>query len=123
MIPRDGGRTRTARLNDLLGMRVEAADGRALGHVNDVRLAPGRAVHGLRSELMVDGLIVADRHAGSLLGYDRRAEQGPWLVRLAVRVLHRNAGYAGWDSVREIVWGADGKVVLTVDRLEPLGMP
>jgi PRC-barrel domain len=114
---------RVVRLNDLLGMPVEAADGRKLGYVNDVRLAPGRAVRGPRSELMIDGLIVADRHAGSLLGYDRRAEQGPWLVRAAVRLLHRNAGYVGWDSVRQITWGQDAKVVLTVVRLDDLGMP
>ena len=123
MLRSDAGDSRTVRLNELLGLRVEAADGRVLGHVNDVRLSPGPAIQGVRSELVIDGLIVADRHAGSLLGYDRRAEQGPWLVRLAVRVLHRNAGYVGWESVREIVWGDDGKVVLTVDRLEALGMP
>jgi PRC-barrel domain len=119
----DAAGSRIVRLNDLLGLPVEATDGRALGHVNDVRLSPGRAVHGVRSELVIDGLIVADRHAGSLLGYDRRAEQGPWLIRLAVRALHRNAGYAQWDSVREIIWGDDGKVVLTVNRLDELRLP
>jgi hypothetical protein len=114
---------RVLRLNDLLGLPVESPGGRTLGHVNDVRLRPSQAVRGLRSELVIDGLIIADRHAGSLLGYDRRAEQGPWLVRRVVRYLHRNAGYARWDAVREVTWGEDGKVVLSVDRLDDLGMP
>jgi len=123
MTRNDAAGALTVRLNDLLGLPVVAAGGRVLGHVNDVRLAPGRAVHGVRAELVVDGLIVADRHAGSLLGYDRRAEQGPWLIRRAVRAVHRNAGYAPWEWVREISWGDDGKVVLSVDRLDPLDMP
>lgn len=122
MTPSDVGRHRTVRrLHDLLGLAVFAPNGRELGHVNDVRLAPGPVVHGIRAELVVDGLIVADRHAGSMLGYDRRETQGPWLVRRAVRALHRNAGYAPWGAVREIQWGDGGRVVLAVDRLESLG--
>ena len=108
------------RLHDLLGLPVVTVDGRTLGHVNDVRLAPGPALHGMRSELLVDGLVVADRHAGSLLGYDRRAEKGPWLVRVAVRFLHRSAGYAPWSAVHSVEWGDGGRVVLAIDRLDDL---
>lgn len=108
------------RLHDLLGLPVVTVDGRTLGHVNDVRLAPGLALRGLRSELLVDGLVVADRHAGSLLGYDRRAENGPWLIRVVVRFLHRHAGYAPWSAVHSVEWGDGGRVVVAIDRLDDL---
>ena len=80
------------RLGELLGFTVRASDGRELGHVNDVRLAPTGVVRGVFPELVSDGLVVDGAHAASLLGYDRRAEQGPWLVRTVVRWLHCNAG-------------------------------
>jgi hypothetical protein len=106
-------------LREILGMDVVAADGRRLGHVNDLRLAPTRAVEGTMARLVVDGLVIDGRHAGSMLGYDRRAEQGPRLVRLAVRGMHRHAGYAPWTAVSEIHWTAN-RITLTVQALEPL---
>lgn len=110
------------RISDLLGARVSAPDGRRIGHVNDVRLAPGPALRGLRAELVVEGIVVADRHAGSMLGYDRRADQGPWLVRTIVRRVHRNARYVPWAAVRDVSWGEQR---LTVDPagLQPLTTP
>jgi hypothetical protein len=107
-------------LHDLLGLPVVSTDGRRLGHVNDVRLAPGAAVRGALAELVVGGLVVADRHAGSLLGYDRAREQGPWLVRTVVRLLHRRAGYLPWSAVDQVVWGDGGQVVVRATRLERL---
>ena len=92
------------RLGDLLGADVVQVDGTRLGHLNDVRLAPTSAVHGVFPELVVEGIVVDGRHAGSLLGYDRRREQGPWLVRWAVRTLHRGAGYLPWDDVEQVDW-------------------
>jgi hypothetical protein len=100
-------------------MDVFAADGRRLGHVNDLRLAPTRAVEGAMARLAVDGLIIDGRHAGSMLGYDRRAEQGPRLVRWAVRGMHRHAGYAPWTAVGEIDWTAN-RITLSVHALDPL---
>jgi len=106
-------------LRDILGMDVFAADGRRLGHVNDLRLAPTLAVEGTMARLIVDGLIVDGRHSGSMLGYDRRAEQGPRLVRWAVRGMHRHAGYAPWTAVSEIDWPAN-EITLSVQSLDPL---
>lgn len=114
----DGGRT-TRRLVDLLGMRIVGPDGRRLGLLNDVRLAPTGAVAGAFPRMVVDGLVVDGRHAGSLLGYDRRAEQGPWLVRWAVRRLHRDAGYLPWSAVRDVDWSAS-EVHVTATQVEPL---
>jgi hypothetical protein len=106
-------------LREILGMDVYAAGGRRLGHVNDLRLAPTRAVEGTMARLIVDGLIIDGRHAGSMLGYDRRAEQGPRLLRWAVRGMHRHAGYAPWTAVREIDWPAH-RITLSVQAVDPL---
>ena len=93
--------------------------GRALGHVNDVRLATGHGIRGTRAELLVEGFVVGTRHAGSLLGYDRRSEQGPWLVRRLVRWLHRHAGYVAWEAVRSVDWG-ERRVVVRTETMEDL---
>jgi sporulation protein YlmC with PRC-barrel domain len=92
------------RLGQLLGCQVIATDGVVIGQVNDVRLVPNDMVHGVHAELMVEGLVVSDRHAGSFLGYDRRKEQGPALIRWGVRRLHRNARYLPWENVAQIRW-------------------
>ena len=120
MTPSDtGAGTRVRRLVDLLHMQVRDPDGRVLGRVNDLRLSPTRAVRGVAAELMVDGIIVDGNHPGSLLGYDRRSEQGPWLVRVAVRALHRHAGYLPWEAVADIDWD-DRHVTVYRSTLEPL---
>jgi hypothetical protein len=90
------------RLVDLLGLPVLTVDGSRLGLVNDLRLVHADKVRGVFAELVVDGIIVSDHHAGSMLGYDRRAEQGPWLVRALVRALHRHAGYVAWSDLEAI---------------------
>lgn len=121
ILPRTGpGERRT--LVELLGMDVHAAGGTRLGHVNDVRLTPTSGVEGLMARLVIDGLVVADRHAGSLLGYDRRADQGPRLIRWAVRALHRRAGYAPWSVVDELDFELR-RVTLTVNQLSRLDHP
>jgi len=121
MTPNDdsAGAPGVRRLHDLLGMTVRTPTGRVLGHVNDLRLVADRAVRGLHAELVVDGLVVDGRHAGSLLGYDRRQEQGPWLLRLIVRALHRHAGYTPWSAVDRLDWDAR-EVTLHTERLQPL---
>ncbi|MDQ1585075.1 MAG: hypothetical protein QOJ90_1220 [Actinomycetota bacterium] len=109
------------RLSELLRLPVVDEDGRELGHVNDVRLAPTGRVNGVFTELAAVALIVADRHSGSLLGYDRRADQGPWLVRVIVRALHRHAGLVRWSSVQRVDWAA-GRIMVQ-GPLEPIEAP
>lgn len=94
------------RMRDLLGMRVRFADGRHGDGVIDVRLAPSARVPGLLAELVVDGLVVGRRRPGTLFGYDRHPDQGPWAVRTAVRWLHRNTGYLAWEDVERVDWHA-----------------
>jgi hypothetical protein len=109
------------RLDDLLSLPVEFADGSHAGFVNDVRLAPPPGdPH--PSTLVVEGLLVDGRHAGSLLGYDRRREQRPWIIRTLVRALHRHAGYVAWSDVEQVSWD-EGRVRLTTSRLGPLEPP
>jgi hypothetical protein len=110
---------RVHRLNDLLGATVSTTDGRDIGHVNDVRLAPSQSVRGIRAEMLVEGLIISDRHAGSLLGYDRRPDQGPWLVRVLIRRLHRKARYLPWTGIRHVSW-AEGRITVDPAALKPL---
>lgn len=97
------------RLNDLLDLPVIAAAGRSLGRVIDVRLTETGTV---------DGLVVGRGGPGSLLGYDRRHDQGPWLVAALVRRLHRHSGYAARADVAQIGWGH--RIVLRTDGLAEL---
>ena len=97
------------RLGDLLALPVVTASGRALGRVIDVRVTE-------RGD--VDGLVVGRGGPGSMLGYDRRREQGPRLVGALVRWLHRHSGYAARADVAEIEWGV--RVVLRTERLDEL---
>ena len=106
------------RLSQLLGMPVLNLAGEEIGHVNDVRLV-GTSASDKPAVLRAQGVVVADRFVGSLLGYDRRAEHGPWAVRSVVRWIHRGARLAPWDAVQRVDWA---KGTLTVDetRLTPL---
>lgn len=109
VLPAGGGR----RLSSLLGARVVLPDGRDAGRVNDVRLTGGP---GLQT-YVVEALVTATRAEGSMLGYDRRAVRGPWLVRVLVAATHRDAGYVPWRAVRLIDWDAG---CVEADRVDPL---
>lgn len=84
------------RLNHLLHLPVVTASGRALGGVLDVRLT---------GEGQVAGFVVGKGRPGSMLGYERRHDQGPWLVGAVIRWLHRHSGYVERADVAEIDWG------------------
>jgi sporulation protein YlmC with PRC-barrel domain len=72
----------TFRLGALTGMNVLEPAGRRAGSVLDARFAPG---------------------ADGLLGYDRRPDMGPWLVRHIVGWLHRNTSAVDVEHV-QILW-------------------
>lgn len=96
--------SRRHRLNDMLGMHIRFADGRDGDHVVDVRLTPGDRVVGQLAEMYVDGLVVGRMRPGTLFGYDRHPDQGPWLLRTIVRTLHRHTGFLAWEDVESIDW-------------------
>lgn len=76
------------RLNDLLGRPVHCPHLPRPSKVLDVRVA-GRP-HG-EWEQRLAALVVGPGRPGALLGYDRRADPGPWPVADLVRWLHRHA--------------------------------
>ena len=96
-------------LAELLRTGVRRADGRAVGDVLDVRLD---------GEQRVAGLIVGPGRPGSLLGYDRSADQGPAVVRAVVRWLHRHARYVRWEQLGPLDW--ERSVVTVTGELEPV---
>ena len=110
---------RRHRLNDLLGMHVRFADGTDGDQVIDVRLVPGDRVRGHLNELVTEGLVIGRRRPGTLFGYDRDPKQGPWLIRVIIRSLHRHTGYLEWTDVEGIDWAA-GRVHVSRTRLRDL---
>ena len=73
------------RLAQLLGGHV-TYEGRPAGRVIDVRARPeeGRG-------LVVSHLVAGRGGPGSMLGYDRKPDMGPWAIAGAVRFLHRGS--------------------------------
>lgn len=107
--------THLRRLNDLLTMRVEARDGTALGTVLDVRIAAEPAPG---SRLVAVALVVGRGRPGSMLGYDRHPDQGPWILNRAIRWWHRDTGLLDMTDVGAIEWDA-GRVQAKAE-LRPL---
>ena len=96
------------RLNDLLELPVVATDESTLGHVLDVRLSPRDAL--ASGDIRAVGLVVGRTgRPGSLLGYDRSADQGPWAVARVVRWIHRHTAYLPMEQVEQVDW--DGRAV------------
>ena len=98
------------RLSSLLGLPVRHGD-RTLGRVIDVRLVDDE----------VEGIVVGRGGPGSLLGYERRRDQGPWLVGTLIRAWHRNTGYVGRADVT--AFEPDHELRVSVDRLAELRSP
>lgn len=107
------------RFNDLLGMRIRFRDGRDGDQVMDLRLRPSSRVPGPLAELVAEGLIVGKLRPGTLFGYDRNPDQGPWAIRAVLRALHRHTGYVTWQDVERVDWERH-VVHLRVDQLADL---
>lgn len=119
-VPRDGvlrrgGHDDVRRLSTLTGMDVITPEGR-YGRVLDVRF-------GARPDgsLPVESFLVGHGRPGSLLGYDRRGDQGPALVRTVVRRLHRHSAIVPATDA-EVDWDA-AEVRLRVVPTESPGHP
>ncbi|HWU22573.1 MAG TPA: hypothetical protein VN088_13655 [Nocardioides sp.] len=97
-VDRDGMLERGAerlRLGDLTGMRMTGERGKVI----DARFEPrdGR--------LLLRALVVGRGGPGSLLGYERRDDQGPWVVAKLIRAWHRHTRVIDVDEV-SIDWSA-----------------
>jgi sporulation protein YlmC with PRC-barrel domain len=88
----------TFRLGTVTGMDVIEPDGRRVARVLDARFAP-RA----DGRLVLEALVVGHGYPGSLLGYDRHENMGPWLVRRVVGWLHRHTCVVDIEHV-QILW-------------------
>src|SRR5439155_394718 len=106
----------------LLDRQVIDADGRMVCNVDDLELEldpEGRPyvtailvgpLLGSMAAPRLDSLLLSRRHTGSTLGYDRREQQGPWLLRAIVRRLHRNLAVVPWSAVADHT----GRITLTL---------
>ena len=96
------------RASELIGMEVVDSTGEGVGVVTDLRCVQDGPLRGAMCLPRVHALVVSRHHVGSLLGYDRRPQQGPWLVRMIVRILHHGLIVVPWSQVAS--W--EGRVVL-----------
>lgn len=87
------------RASELLGRPVRDPSGHVVGVVNDLRCIQDGPVRGSMAAPRLHFLIVSRRRTGSLLGYDRREQQGPWIIRVVVRWLHRAVMVVPWEDV------------------------
>lgn len=106
------------RITRLTGMRVIFAGGQAGDLVNDVRFSK---VHrrGHLPALVVDGLIIGRNRPGTLFGYDRNRQNGPWLVQQILRRVHRHTGFVAWTDVADVDW-TSRTVTLRTDDLQSI---
>ena len=86
------------RLGTVAGMSVQEPDGRQVGHILDARFEPTDD-----GSLVLRSLLGGRGGPGSLLGYDRRADQGPVMVRRIVRLWHRDTRVVDITSA-QILW-------------------
>jgi hypothetical protein len=91
-------------LGQLLAMKVDlpgdGTSGPSTARVLDVRLSAAPGGRGAQ----VAALVVGRGRPGSLLGYDRSRERGPWLVATVVRRLHRHSRLVELGDPVEIDW-------------------
>jgi hypothetical protein len=88
------------RASDLIGRPVRDSAGRRVGVVIDLRCVQDGPLRGAMAAPRVRSVVVSRRRVGSMLGYNRPGQQGPWLVRLIVRWLHRDLLIVPWESIQ-----------------------
>jgi hypothetical protein len=96
------------RASDLIGAEVVDSAGARVGVVTDLRCVQDGPLRGAMCLPRVHALVISRHHVGSMLGYNRQPQHGPWLVRKIVRALHRGLTVVPWSHVA----GWEGKVVL-----------
>src|SRR5437763_6664253 len=99
------------RASDLIGAEVIDRAGQRLGIVTELRCVQDGPLRGAMAALRVDALIVSQRRTGSMLGYHRPSQRGPWLIRVIVRGLHRKSLVVRWSDIAS----HDGRITLSAD--------
>jgi hypothetical protein len=85
--------------SELLHRRVVDGRGTPVGYVTDLRCTLTGPLRGVMCVPRIEALVVSRRRVGSLLGYDRRKQQGHWILRIVVRRMHRDLQVVPWSSV------------------------
>jgi sporulation protein YlmC with PRC-barrel domain len=107
------------RASDLIGLDVFDSADKRIGEVVDLRCRQDGPLIGAMQAPRIAALIVSGRHTGSLLGYDRRGQQGPWLIRIVVQALHRHAVLIPWEDIADTA----GRITLRLGAAEPIELP
>lgn len=92
-------------LSDLLGSEAVDADGRHLGAILDVRLEISGTPRQLLADAVVTGLLVSPHSRFSTWGYERRGEDGPFLIARLQRWMHRGTFLVRWADVERVEEG------------------
>lgn len=87
------------RASDLLGREVVDVGGVRIGVVMDLRCVQTGSSAGGGPALRVESLVVSRHRTGAPLGYLRSEQNGPWLVRVLIRALHRRTAVVAWGEV------------------------
>jgi sporulation protein YlmC with PRC-barrel domain len=107
------------RASDLLGLAVYDHEGHRLGLLTDLRCVQDGPLRGSMQAPRIAALIVNRRRTGSLLGYDRRSQQGPWLFRTVLQRLHRHTVLIPWESVADTT----GRITLQQGATQRKALP
>jgi hypothetical protein len=97
-------------------MAVSQRGGQRLGRVLDVRME--LEGDGSAPRILVTALVVGRGRPGSMLGYDRSPEQGPFLLNRLIRWLHRHSGLIRLSDVEAVDW--DNSLITTTGGLGTL---
>ncbi|MDQ1730369.1 MAG: hypothetical protein QOK10_528 [Pseudonocardiales bacterium] len=85
--------------SDILGLPVRDPRGQDLGIVTDLRCVQDGPLRGSMNAPRVQSVVVTSRRTGSLLGYHRPEQTGPWLIRAVVSRLSRPVRVLDWDDL------------------------
>src|SRR5215218_772818 len=101
------------RASDLLGARVVTAGGDEVGVVTGLRCtSDGPKKRGSLPAPRLRAIVMGHRGVGAALGYQQADQRGPWLIRVAIRRLHRADRVVQWTDVDGV---EDGVVRLRED--------
>ena len=89
-------------LTDLLGSDAVDGDGTRVGCIVDVRLEISGAPRQLLAATVVTGVLVSPHSRTSTWGYERRGEDGPYLIARLQRWLHRGMFLVPWQDVGRV---------------------
>lgn len=89
-------------LSDLIGLRVQDANGSDLGLVVDARFVLDGPVEGVLAGAVLHGLIVSPHSHSSFLGYERTRVNAPALIARWLRWRERGSFLVLWPDLAAV---------------------